>query len=72
MRLYIHTLFIVFFLFNLIVAMPMHAQLGFDLDIKKPAPYENRELKAEKSGEKKIQSPPACHAEHDHSVQLFF
>jgi len=32
-------------------------QLGFDLDIKKPEPYENRELKAEKTGEKKMTKP---------------
>ena len=37
--------------------MPLHAQLGFDLDIKKPAPYEDRELKAEKTGEKKFKLP---------------
>ena len=36
---------------------PVAAQLGFDLDIKKPAPYENRELKAEKSGSKKFTMP---------------
>lgn len=33
---------------------PLKAQLGFDLDIKKPEPYENRELKAERSGKKKL------------------
>src|SRR5215217_3708111 len=33
-----------------------HAQLGFDLDIKKPEPYENRELKAEKTGTKKLKA----------------
>jgi outer membrane protein assembly factor BamD (BamD/ComL family) len=32
----------------------MWAQKGFDLEIKKPAPYENRLLKAEKSGKKKF------------------
>lgn len=36
---------------------PAAAQLGFDLAIKKPAPYENRELKAEKSGKKKFNTP---------------
>jgi outer membrane protein assembly factor BamD (BamD/ComL family) len=36
---------------------PARAQLGFNLDIKKPAPYENRELKAEKSGTKKFNVP---------------
>ncbi|HEX2533929.1 MAG TPA: tetratricopeptide repeat protein, partial [Chitinophagaceae bacterium] len=33
------------------------AQLGFELDIKKPAPYENRELRAEKTGNKKFTKP---------------
>ena len=33
------------------------AQLGFDLDIKKPEPYENRELKAEKTGTGKLKAP---------------
>ena len=36
---------------------PAAAQLGFDIDIKKPAPYENRKLKAEKSGTKKFNTP---------------
>ncbi len=35
----------------------LQAQLGFDLDIKKPEPYENRELKAEKTGDKKLKAP---------------
>lgn len=33
------------------------AQLGFELAVKKPEPYENRELKAEKSGRKKLTKP---------------
>ncbi|HYH14230.1 MAG TPA: tetratricopeptide repeat protein, partial [Flavisolibacter sp.] len=33
------------------------AQLGFDLDIKKPEPYDNRELKAEKTGTGKLKAP---------------
>ena len=33
---------------------PLQAQLGYDLAIKKPEPYENRELKAERSGKKKF------------------
>lgn len=33
---------------------PLKAQLGFDLDIKKPEPYENRLLKAERAGKKKF------------------
>ncbi len=33
--------------------MPLHAQLGFDLKIDKPEPYDNRELKAEKTPQDK-------------------
>src|SRR5215211_7507891 len=33
---------------------PLKAQLGYDLEIKKPEPYENRLLKAEKSQKKKF------------------
>ncbi|MEI6946028.1 tetratricopeptide repeat protein [Paraflavisolibacter sp. H34] len=36
---------------------PLKAQLGYDLEIKKPEPYENRLLKAEKSGKKKFTAP---------------
>jgi outer membrane protein assembly factor BamD (BamD/ComL family) len=36
---------------------PIHAQLGFNLDVKKPAPYEDRILKAEKTGDKKLKAP---------------
>ncbi|HUQ96379.1 MAG TPA: hypothetical protein VM010_01855, partial [Chitinophagaceae bacterium] len=50
--------FITFFvLCGCAILQPVAAQLGFDLDIKKPAPYENRELKAEKSGVKKFTMP---------------
>ncbi|GAA4326644.1 hypothetical protein [Flaviaesturariibacter amylovorans] len=35
-------------------ALPARAQLGFDLDIKKPEPYDNRETKAEKTPDKPI------------------
>jgi tetratricopeptide (TPR) repeat protein len=41
----------------LFTAAPAKAQLGFELDIKKPEPYENRELKAEKTGDKKLKFP---------------
>jgi len=43
----------------LIAASPatVQAQYGFDLEVKKPAPYENRVLKAEKTPEKKIKAP---------------
>ena len=33
---------------------PVFAQLGFDLKIDKPEPYDNRTLKAEKTGEKAL------------------
>lgn len=33
------------------------AQLGFDLDIKKPEPYDNRELKSEKTTTTKLKAP---------------
>ena len=36
---------------------PVKAQLGYSLEIKKPEPYENRELRAEKSGRKKFTKP---------------
>ena len=36
------------------VVQPVKAQLGYELDIKKPEPYENRLLKAERSGQKKL------------------
>ena len=42
------------FVIALLYTQPLWAQLGFDLDIKKPEPYTNRELKAEKSGDKKL------------------
>jgi TolA-binding protein len=46
-------------LFLLIAALflalqPVKAQLGYDLEIKKPEPYENRLLKAERSAQKKF------------------
>ena len=34
-----------------------HAQLGFDLKIDKPQPYEERQLRSEKSTEKKLKGP---------------
>src|SRR4028119_2170497 len=52
-----YTLSLLFALVLLAVAQPLRAQLGFDLDIKKPEPYENRELKAEKTGDKKLKAP---------------
>lgn len=41
----------------LLAAQPVKAQLGYSLEIKKPEPYENRELRAEKSGRKKFTRP---------------
>lgn len=35
---------------------PLLAQLGFDLKIDKPQPYDNRILKAEKTGNKALKS----------------
>lgn len=35
---------------------PAMAQLGYQLDIPKPKPYEERELKAEKTGDKKLKA----------------
>jgi tetratricopeptide (TPR) repeat protein len=47
-----------FCLFLLVIACePSKAQLGFDLDIKKPEPYDNRKLKAEKTGTGKLKAP---------------
>lgn len=37
--------------------MPSHAQLGFDLKVDKPEPYEDRLLKAEKTKDKKLGGP---------------
>src|SRR5438309_600545 len=46
----------IFILVLVWIAFPKNllAQLGFQLDIPKPKPYENRVLKAEKTGDKKI------------------
>lgn len=52
-----HILFFASFILSLIAVKPLNAQLGFDLDIKKPPPYDNRELKAEKGGDKKFKLP---------------
>lgn len=48
---------IYFCLFLTFLSFGSAAQLGFDLDIKKPEPYDNRELKAEKTGNKKLTKP---------------
>jgi outer membrane protein assembly factor BamD (BamD/ComL family) len=57
MRPKIHISFFVFLLVLFCVSNPLKAQLGFELDIKKPEPFENRELKAEKTPDKKIKQP---------------
>src|SRR5687767_11577254 len=36
---------------------PAGAQLGYDLDIKKPEPFQDRELRAEKTSEKTFRAP---------------
>ncbi|RYY38310.1 MAG: tetratricopeptide repeat protein [Chitinophagaceae bacterium] len=38
-------------------ALPAHAQLGYDLEIKKPEPYDNRSTKAEKTPDRPIKTP---------------
>ncbi|RYY84879.1 MAG: hypothetical protein EOO15_18395, partial [Chitinophagaceae bacterium] len=38
-------------------ALPVHAQLGYDLEIKKPEPYDNRTTKAERTPDKPIKTP---------------
>jgi hypothetical protein len=50
-------IFFLGFLFMLLTAGSAQAQLGYDLTIKKPEPYEERELKAEKTGDKKLKFP---------------
>ena len=44
------------FVFILLTVQSLFAQLGFELDIKKPEPYENRELKSEKPQDKKLKT----------------
>lgn len=41
----------------LLSLQPAGAQLGYDLDIKKPEPFQDRELRAEKTSEKKFRAP---------------
>jgi hypothetical protein len=50
----LHIFFILLLVTEFFSVSTTYAQLGFDLDIKKPEPFENRELKAEKTGEKKF------------------
>src|SRR5437764_12179709 len=47
-------------LFFVLISSAFHAlfaQTGFQLDIPKPKPYENRVLRAEKTGDKKLKGP---------------
>ncbi len=52
-----HLLFSYSLALTLLSSLPAKAQLGFDLDIKKPEPFQNRELRAEKTDEKKFRAP---------------
>jgi len=54
MRVYCYILY--FLVLTTVSALfnPTHAQLGFDLKIDKPEPFEERQLKSEKSTEKKL------------------
>ena len=61
-------------LFLLVAALflalqPVKAQLGYELEIKKPEPYENRLLKAERS--EKIHQIQAFLAKYLYALQLF-
>ena len=49
-----HIVLLILFSGSFLCIQPLNAQLGFDLAIKKPEPYENRELKAERSAKKKF------------------
>lgn len=49
-----YILLLILFTGSILPIQPLNAQLGFDLDIKKPEPYENRQLKAERAGKKKF------------------
>ncbi len=57
MHLSFNTRFSICFILLFIGVKPVSAQLGYDLEIKKPEPYENRVLRAEKSGKKKFTKP---------------
>jgi tetratricopeptide (TPR) repeat protein len=57
MRLRLHFLLIFSSLLVSAAWQPVAAQYGFDLEIKKPEPYDNRVLRAEKTPDKKIKAP---------------
>ncbi len=52
-----HSIFIIFLLLSTFFFKTGFAQLGFDLKIDKPEPYQNRVLRAEKTGEKPLRKP---------------
>lgn len=56
MRVSRHKIVVFSFLIALLTAQPLFAQLGYQVDIKKPEPYDNRQLKAEKSQDKKLKA----------------
>src|SRR5215204_147362 len=56
MRVSRHKHIIFAFILTLLTAQPLLAQYGFEVDIKKPQPYDNRELKAEKTQQKKLKT----------------
>lgn len=56
MRVSRHKYVVFSFLIALLTAQPLFAQLGYQVDIKKPEPYDNRQLKAEKSQDKKLKA----------------
>lgn len=56
MRVSRHKHFVLSIVIALLTAQPLFAQLGFEVDIKKPEPYDNRELKAEKPQDKKLKA----------------
>jgi outer membrane protein assembly factor BamD (BamD/ComL family) len=56
MRVCRHKHVIFCFVIALLTVQSLYAQLGFQLDIKKPEPYDNRELRAEKEQDKKLKA----------------
>ncbi|HEY1113359.1 MAG TPA: hypothetical protein VGE66_07345 [Chitinophagaceae bacterium] len=56
MRVSRHKYVVVSFVIALLTVQPLFAQLGYQVDIKKPEPYDNRQLKAEKSQDKKLKA----------------
>jgi outer membrane protein assembly factor BamD (BamD/ComL family) len=46
-----------FLILVITTALPAFAQLGFDLKVDKPEPFENRVLRSEKTGDKELKAP---------------